>query len=140
MHLVQRRTGIGGQPRSHAASLDLTTGNATPWNPTTDGDRVTSIAVTGQGVFAVRLFSTVKGSARDGVFAVTPDIAVAPVLASAASRKGHGAAGTFDLPLSTVVPPAVNHNPTTEPRQGPAQTLVFTFDKAVNAATVSVSE
>ena len=64
----------------------------------------------------------------------------APVFQSAASRKVHGAAGTFDLSLSTVVPPAINHNPTTEPRLGPAQTLVFTFDKPLNAATVSVTE
>ncbi len=63
-----------------------------------------------------------------------------PVFQSAASRKVHGAAGTFDLPLSTVVPPAINHNPTTEPRLGPAQTLVFTFDKPLNGATVSVTE
>lgn len=59
----------------------------------------------------------------------------APVLQSAVSRKVHGAAGTFDLPLS-----AVPTNPTTEPRIGPAQTLVFTFDKPVNAATVTVTE
>jgi hypothetical protein len=64
--------------------------------------------------------------------------AVAPVLQSVASRRVHGAAGPFDLPL--LVAPAVNHNPTTEPRQGPAQTIVFTFDKPVNAATASVTE
>jgi subtilisin family serine protease len=61
-----------------------------------------------------------------------------PTLQSAVSRKVHGAAGTFDLPLS--IAPAVNHNPTTEPRQGPTQTIVFTFDKPVSAATVTVSE
>ena len=63
-----------------------------------------------------------------------------PALQTAASRRVHGAAGTFDLPLSLVTPPNVNHNPTTEPRQGPAQTIVFTFDKPVNAATVNVTE
>jgi len=70
----------------------------------------------------------------------TCGLAPTPVLQSAASRHVHGAAGTFDLPLSTVVPPAINHNPTTEPRVGPAQTLVFTFDKPLNAATVGVTE
>ena len=30
-------------------------------------------------------------------------------------------------------------NPTTEPRQGPAQTIVFTFDKPVTAANVAVT-
>jgi hypothetical protein len=61
--------------------------------------------------------------------------AVAPALVSAASRKVHGVAGTFDLPLS-----AVAANPTTEPRIGPAQTIVFTFDKAIAAATATVTE
>ena len=54
---------------------------------------------------------------------------------SAVSRKAHGGAGTFDLPLS-LVPTA----PTTEPRQGPNQTIVFTFDKPLNAATVTITE
>ncbi len=58
-----------------------------------------------------------------------------PTLQSAVSRKVHGAAGTFDLPLS-----AVPTNPTTEPRQGPAQTIVFTFDKPITGATVTVTE
>jgi hypothetical protein len=51
-------------------------------------------------------------------------IPVAPVFLGAASRKVHGAAGTFDLPLS-----AVTTNPTTEPRQGPSVNLVFHYDK-----------
>jgi hypothetical protein len=61
--------------------------------------------------------------------------AAPPVFASAVSRKVHGSAGTFNLPLSTVVT-----NPTTEPRQGPAQTIVFTFSKAVTAATATITE
>jgi hypothetical protein len=52
----------------------------------------------------------------------------------------HGGAGTFDLPLSLVTPPSVNHNPTTEPRQGPAQTIVFTFNKAISGATATITE
>jgi hypothetical protein len=67
-------------------------------------------------------------------------LASPPSLVSAVSRKVHGSAGTFDLPLSLVVPPAVNHNPTTEPRQGPAQTIVFTFDKAITGATAAIAE
>ena len=58
-----------------------------------------------------------------------------PVLQSAASRKVHGGAGTFDLPLSLTA-----SNPTTEPRQGPAQTIVFTFDKPIVAATAGITE
>ena len=63
-----------------------------------------------------------------------------PVLQNIVSRKVHGAAGTFDLPLTFTTPPTINHAPTTEPRQGPAQTIVFTFDKPLNAATVNVTE
>ena len=47
----------------------------------------------------------------------------------------HGSAGTFDLTLSLVAT-----NPSTEPRQGPAQTIVLTFNKAITAATVAITE
>lgn len=68
---------------------------------------------------------------------VTPSSAPpAAVLVSAASRKVHGTAGTFDMPL-TLVPLT---NPSTEPRLGPTQTIVFTFNKAITGATVAVSE
>lgn len=61
----------------------------------------------------------------------------APALAlvSAQSRRVHGSAGTFDVPLSLVPT-----NPSTEPRTGPAQTLVFTFNKAITGATATVTE
>ncbi len=59
----------------------------------------------------------------------------APTLVSGVSRKVQGAAGTFDLALATDT-----GNPTTEPRTGPTQTLVFTFDKAITAATATVTE
>jgi hypothetical protein len=58
-----------------------------------------------------------------------------PTLAGAVSRKVHGSAGTFDLPLALVPT-----NPTTEPRQGPAQSIVFTFDKAITGATATITE
>jgi len=48
----------------------------------------------------------------------------------------HGAAGTFDLPLSI----ADIHAPTIEPRQGPSHMLVFAFDKPVTAGDASVTE
>jgi hypothetical protein len=57
------------------------------------------------------------------------------VLQSVVSRKVHGAAGTFDLPLSSVLT-----NPTTEPLTGPAQELVFTYDKPLSAATAAVTK
>jgi RHS repeat-associated protein len=51
------------------------------------------------------------------------------------SRKTHGAAGTFDLPLS--LNPA---NPTVEPRQGTSATVVLSFDKPVTGAVAAVTE
>ena len=56
-------------------------------------------------------------------------------MTSAASRKVHGGAGTFDLPLALT-----QRSPTTEPRTGPAHTIVFTFHKTVTAGTASVTE
>ena len=50
-------------------------------------------------------------------------------------RRVHGAAGTFDLPLSSVVT-----NPTTEPRIGPVHQMVFTYDKPLNGAVATVTE
>lgn len=74
-----------------------------------------------------------------GMFA--PNASVAPpALIGAASRHLHGAAGTFDLSLTLVAPPGVNHNPATEPRQGPTHTIVFTFDKPVTAASAAITE
>jgi hypothetical protein len=65
-----------------------------------------------------------------GLAAQTP-----PTLQSVVSRKVHGAAGAFDLLLSTST-----SNPTTEPRMGQAQTVVFRFNKAVTAGTALVTE
>jgi PQQ-like domain len=59
----------------------------------------------------------------------------APVVTGVVSRKTHGAAGVFDLPLSLVAT-----DPTTEPRFGPTQTMVFQFDKPVVSGTATVSE
>jgi uncharacterized protein (TIGR03118 family) len=83
-----------------------------------------------------------NGAIEDhGLFgSFTPIAGTPPSLVSAVSRRTHGGAGTFDLPLSLVVAPSVNHNPTTEPRQGPAQTIVFTFDKPITGATVGITE
>jgi len=47
----------------------------------------------------------------------------------------HGAAGAFDLPLGSSPT-----NPSTEPRQGPTQLIVFTFDKPVTAGSAQVTE
>jgi len=58
-----------------------------------------------------------------------------PALQSAVSRRVHGAAGTFNLPLSLVAT-----NPSTEPRQGPTATIVMTFDAAIISANAAVTE
>jgi uncharacterized repeat protein (TIGR02543 family) len=59
----------------------------------------------------------------------------APVLVGARSRKVHGTAGAFDLVLALT-----SINPTTEPRAGPTQTIVFSFDKPVTAGVAALSE
>lgn len=56
-------------------------------------------------------------------------------MASAASRKVHGSAGTFDLPLSVLMT-----DPTTEPRQSSTATIVMTFNKPITIATATVTE
>ena len=58
-----------------------------------------------------------------------------PALLGAVSSKVHGAAGTFDLPLSIVAT-----NPTTEPRQSSTATIVMTFDSTIVSANVAVTE
>jgi hypothetical protein len=64
-----------------------------------------------------------------------PGASLPPSLAGAVSRKTHGSAGVFDLPLSLVAT-----NPTTEPREGPTHTIVFDFGKPITAATATVTE
>lgn len=60
------------------------------------------------------------------------------VLQSVASRKSHGAAGTFDLGLSLVAT-----SPTTESRSSGAggnHTIVFTFDQPVISGAAAITE
>jgi Subtilase family len=98
--------------------------------------------------YTVNVTSTSNSVYADNSGAVTTPIALntpaqtatlvvgpAPGVTGAVSRRTHGAAGTFDLPLS-----AVATNPTTEPRQGPAQKIVFTFNKPISGATASITE
>jgi hypothetical protein len=63
--------------------------------------------------------------------------AAPPAVLGAYSRKVHGSAGTFNLPLNLM-----STSPTTEPRSGGAggnHTIVFVFDKPVTAANASVT-
>ena len=60
---------------------------------------------------------------------------LSPSVVVAESRRDHAASGPFDLVLGTVTT-----NPTTEPRFGPVQSVVFTFDKPVTAGVAVVTE
>jgi hypothetical protein len=59
---------------------------------------------------------------------------VPPILSSASSRKTHGGAGTFNLPLSL-------NGRTVEPRGDGSgtHTIVFNFDRTVNAGSATVT-
>lgn len=82
------------------------------------------------------------GHGATTVFTLTPNVGFTANLALNAvqSRKTHGAAGTFDLPISTV--PAVNGLVSTEPRViGSGHSIVFQFNQAITAAgTVSLTD
>ena len=53
----------------------------------------------------------------------------------------HGGAGTFDLPLTVATPPAVDHNPVTEPRRGfRPHTIVLTFNASILSAAATITE
>ena len=71
----------------------------------------------------------------EGVIHTVSPSSVPPALASAQSRRMHGSAGVFVLPLS--LNPL---NPTTEPRQGPTHSIVLNFDKPITSATASITE
>lgn len=136
--LAGAATGLVGP---HALTLDLTNNELFVGN-TINANSITVYARGASGNTApVRtLAGAATGISGPVGIAVTTGVVPPPGLLALVSRKVHGAAGTFDLPLSFLSPPNINHNPTTESRQGPAQTIVFTFDKAITNATVSISE
>jgi hypothetical protein len=60
-------TSIGGQIRSRIAALDASTGNATAWNPNANGqygNRVYTLASSGNTVYAGGEFDSIGGKAR----------------------------------------------------------------------------
>ena len=108
-------------------------------------------------MYTVTVTSSTVGSYPDATGALTTPIALntsaasatltitgvpgaTPVLQSVVARKVHGVAGSFDLPVPTLAPPTVNHIPVTEPRAGPTHQLVFTYDKPLTGATITVTE
>jgi len=79
---------------------------------------------------------TAKGAGAPVTQVVTITItgvgAQAPVLLSVVSRKVHGAAGTFDLPIDLAAP--INGNVTIEPRaMGAEHLLIFHFDRPISS-------
>ncbi len=109
----------GGTTRTHAILVGspVINAGANPLALTTD-QRGTS-------------FARASGAAADmGAFELQP-----PTLLGVRSRKVHGPAGPFDLLLN-----AVPTTPTVEPRQGPAQTIVFMFNSVVTAGLAQVTE
>jgi len=74
----------------------------------------------------------VGNSAASNAVSVTPAPPSPPLLTAALSRKIHGGAGTFDLPLD--ISQAVGGAVTVESRAiGAGHTIVFQFDKAVTS-------
>jgi hypothetical protein len=112
---------VWASPAAAATSL-----SATSW---------TSAALSGlqSGPHLVTMF--VNGLSSVSQLIQVAAVITPPTFASALSRKVHGAAGTFDLALGNVLT-----NPTTEPRSGPTQIIVLTFDKAISAATATITE
>ena len=108
-------------------------------NGVTNASGVVSCNITPPSAGQFTITASYAGNATYLPATVTQDFNVAsaagPAPTGAVSRKVHGAAGTFDLPLSLVPT-----NPTTEPRQGPTHTIVFTFASAVTAASAAVTE
>jgi alpha-tubulin suppressor-like RCC1 family protein len=111
------------------------------WTPGTCSITGSTVTASSVGLCGIRASQAGNGniSAAPQVLRQVP-VSLTPGMVSAVSRRVHGVAGAFDLPLSLSAPATVNHNPTTEPRQGPAQTVVMTFDRAIIAATATVTE
>jgi hypothetical protein len=137
-----------------SASVPISILGSLPGPPASPGD---ALNVDTTGTTGVNLSFATNGNGKFGSYTFTNRANVnfqeietlatgtcaglnCPLVLSAVARKLHGGAGQFDLPLAMVAPSTVNHNPTTEPRQGPVQTIVFTFNKPLNAATVTVTE
>jgi hypothetical protein len=115
---------LGGFPTS-ASGAGVVTPSGLTYAP--------SASYTGTDGFSIQ----VSDGINTEVIAINVGVtAPPPVVTSVVSRRVHGAAGTFDLALSQ----ADIHNPTIEPRIGPAQSIVFVFDKPVTAGVASITE
>ena len=69
-------TNIGGQPRKGIASLDVSTGVASGWNPSADGE-VGALAVSGNTIYVGGHFSHIGGQPRTDLAALDATTAAA---------------------------------------------------------------
>ncbi len=124
---IDPRLGVLANNGGPTATVALLT--AGPASPAIDAGIDATCAATDQ-----RGVSRPQGARCDiGAFEVSDS--TAPILSTVASRRVHGAAGTFDLPLETSPT-----NPSTEPRQGTSHLIVFVFNKPVTGGTAQVTE
>jgi DNA-binding beta-propeller fold protein YncE len=125
-------TGLNG---TYGVTVDNTNDEIAVANP--GSNTVTVYPRTASGNFSPlrTLAGAATGLSSPVRLAVTTGTPPPPVFQSAVSRKTHGGAGPFNLSLSLVAT-----NPTTEPRQGPAQTIVFTFNKPISGAAAAIVE
>jgi uncharacterized delta-60 repeat protein len=125
-------THIGGQPRNGIARLDATTGLADSFNPNATGS-VESIAVQADGkILAGGGFTSIGGQTRNHI----ARLYAGPQLAGAVSRKTHGGAGTFDVPLP------LSGNVGVECRSGGATNdyqIIFNFVNSVTVGSAAVT-
>ncbi len=69
-YVVGGFSNIGGQPRSRLAALDLTTGNATAFNPAGGTNQVQALAVSGSTVYVSGTFTSIGGQSRNRLAAL----------------------------------------------------------------------
>jgi hypothetical protein len=123
---------IGGQTRNFIARLDATTGLADSFDPNPNLP-VFSIAVQADGkILAGGEFTSIGGQTRNSIARLYPG----PQLTGAVSRKTHGGAGAFDVPLP------LSGNVGVECRSGGATNdyqMIFNFVNSVTVGSAAVT-
>ncbi|HEV7554583.1 MAG TPA: hypothetical protein VGO00_03950, partial [Kofleriaceae bacterium] len=81
-------TSVNGQDRANLAAIDLTTGRATSWKPTTtldpnQGNRVSALAFAGSTIYIGGIFAAINGQPRANFAAVSTAGTVLPIRADA---------------------------------------------------------
>ncbi|MBL8523701.1 MAG: hypothetical protein JNN20_08435 [Betaproteobacteria bacterium] len=103
---------------------------------------ITATGMTNGVTYACRVQATnsVGTGVLSNIISLTPSAAAPLALTGVNSRKTHGAAGTFDVPITTGIP--VTGPVTVEPRaSNDGHTIVFEFNQAIGSfGTVSVTD